>query len=80
VAYYRILLSYRVEYGSTLLTGKVIRDKGYIMTKKTKPVCMQCGSNDALYVTLRNGERLPSYTIKIGVGIVCNECKNKAVA
>jgi hypothetical protein len=50
------------------------------MTKKTKPVCMQCGSNDALYVTLRNGERLPSYTIKIGVGIVCNECKNKAVA
>ena len=45
------------------------------MARKNKPVCMECGSNDALYVTLRNGERLPSYTIKIGVGIVCNGCK-----
>ena len=45
------------------------------MTKKSKPVCMECGSNEALYITLGNGKRLPSYTIKIGVGIVCNGCK-----
>jgi hypothetical protein len=45
------------------------------MAKKSKPICMECGSNDALYVTLGNGNRLPSYTIKIGIGIVCNGCK-----
>jgi hypothetical protein len=45
------------------------------MAKKIKPVCIDCGSNDALYVTLGNGEKLPSYTIKIGSGIVCNGCK-----
>jgi len=45
------------------------------MTKKSKPVCMECGSNEALYIALSNGKRLPSYTIKIGVGIMCNGCK-----
>lgn len=45
------------------------------MAKKIKPICMECGSNDALYVTLDNGNRLPSYTIKIGIGIICNGCK-----
>jgi hypothetical protein len=45
------------------------------MAKNSKPVCMECGSNEALYVTLGNGSRLPSYTIKIGIGIVCNGCK-----
>jgi hypothetical protein len=45
------------------------------MAKKSKPVCMECGSNDALYVTLRNGDRLPSYTYAIGKGIICNGCK-----
>ena len=45
------------------------------MAKKNQPVCMECGSNDALYVTLRNGEKLPSYTMTIGIGIVCNGCK-----
>jgi len=41
---------------------------------------MKCGSNDALYITLRNGERLPSYILKIGQGIICNECEEKSVA
>jgi len=50
------------------------------MAKKSKPVCMKCLSNEALYITLGNGERLPSYTMKIGIGIVCNGCKNKEVA
>ena len=47
------------------------------MSKRAKAKCMECDSNDALYVTLKNGERLPSYTIKIGIGIVCNACKDK---
>ena len=50
------------------------------MDKKTKPVCMECLSTDALNVTLKNGERLPSYTYAIGKGIICNGCKAKAVA
>lgn len=42
--------------------------------KKTLPICSNCGSNDKLYVTLGNGEKLPSFVIKIGQGIWCNEC------
>jgi len=45
--------------------------------KKNIPVCVNCGSNEALYITLKNGERLPSYVMKIGEGIWCNPC-NKA--
>jgi hypothetical protein len=45
------------------------------MSKKTKAVCVKCGTHDGLFIALRNGERLPSYTIKIGEGIVCNACK-----
>ena len=44
---------------------------------KSKPVCVSCGSNDALFITLRNGERLPSYVMKIGQGIWCNGCNDK---
>jgi ribosomal protein L37AE/L43A len=44
---------------------------------KSKPVCVSCGSNDALYITLKNGERLPSYVMRIGAGIWCNQCDAK---
>lgn len=50
------------------------------MSKKAKAVCVKCGTHEGLFITLRNGERLPSYTIKIGEGIVCNACKSEAVA
>jgi hypothetical protein len=50
------------------------------MVKKIKAICTYCGTHDGLFIVLKNGERLPSYTIKIGEGIVCNECKIKAVA
>ena len=42
---------------------------------KVKATCMGCGSHDSLFITLANGEKLPSYTIKIGQGIICNSCK-----
>lgn len=45
------------------------------MARKVKAVCVKCGTYDGLFITLRNGERLPSYTIKLGEGIVCNTCK-----
>lgn len=48
------------------------------MVKKVKPACIECGTNDGLYITLGNGERLPSYTLVIGRGIVCNDCKDKS--
>jgi hypothetical protein len=42
---------------------------------KTKlPTCKNCGSNEALYIKLSNGERLPSFVMKIGNGIWCNAC------
>ena len=44
------------------------------MGKKEQAVCVECGTNDGLYITLANGERLPSYRIVIGVGVKCNEC------
>lgn len=50
---------------------------------KAKPVCVECNTHDGLYFTFGNGERLPSYHIVIGLGIVCNECsdnKNKVSA
>ena len=46
--------------------------------KKIKPACVECNTNDGLYITLGNGERLPSYHLVIGKGIVCNECSDKA--
>lgn len=58
-----------------LLNGRVRR-----VSKRVKSKCVKCGTHDGLFIVLRNGERLPSYTIKIGEGIVCNECKDKAVA
>ena len=54
--------------------------KGLVMSKRAKASCVKCGTYEGLFITLRNGERLPSYTIKIGEGIVCNECKERAVA
>lgn len=51
------------------------------MSKKKQAVCVECGTNDGLYVTLANGERLPSYHLLIGIGIKCNECyDNKRVS
>lgn len=49
-------------------------------TRKNKslPVCVQCGSNEALYVTLKNGERLPSYVMRLGKGIFCNPCAKES--
>jgi hypothetical protein len=48
--------------------------------ERAKASCVKCGTYEGLFITLGNGERLPSYTIKIGEGIVCNACKDKAVA
>jgi hypothetical protein len=45
------------------------------MSKRAKVTCIKCGTHDGLFITLGNGNRLPSYTIKIGEGIVCNTCK-----
>ena len=48
--------------------------------ERAKAVCVKCGTYEGLFIVLRNGERLPSYTIKLGEGIVCNGCKIEAVA
>ena len=48
--------------------------------KKNLPVCSVCGSNDALYIQLANGSRLPSYVMKIGRGIWCNDCNEREKA
>jgi hypothetical protein len=51
----------------------VKRKRERAMTKK-RATCKACGSSDALYVELRNGEKLPSYVMRIGDGIYCNPC------
>jgi hypothetical protein len=50
------------------------------MSKMTKKIatCKGCGSSEALYVTLGNGEKLPSYVMKIGEGIYCHPCSGEA--
>jgi hypothetical protein len=50
------------------------------MPKKNKQQasCKACNTIDGLYVTLKNGERLPSYVLKIGDGIYCNTCAKAA--
>ena len=50
------------------------------MKERARARCARCDTYEGLFIVLTNGERLPSYTIKIGEGIVCNECKAKAVA
>jgi hypothetical protein len=47
------------------------------MSKRVKAVCVKCNTHDGLFIVLGNGERLPSYTIKIGGGIICNQCKGE---
>lgn len=47
------------------------------MAKKKLATCKGCGSSEALYVTLGNGNKLPSYVMKIGEGIFCYECASK---
>jgi hypothetical protein len=42
--------------------------------KKAVAVCKGCASNDALYVELGNGKRLPSFVLRIVDGIYCNNC------
>jgi hypothetical protein len=49
------------------------------MAKKVKATCIKCGTHDGLFIML-GATRLPSYTFKIGEGIICNKCKEKAVA
>jgi len=56
----------------------LITDRREMARKKIKPACVECNTNDGLYITLGNGERLPSYHLVIGKGIVCNECSDKA--
>ena len=48
------------------------------MAKKKLATCKGCGSSEALYVTLGNGEKLPSYVMKIGEGIFCHECAGES--
>jgi hypothetical protein len=47
------------------------------MAKKIA-TCKGCGSSEALYVTLSNGEKLPSYVMKISEGIYCHPCSGEA--
>ena len=42
MAYYRILSSYRVEYGSTLLIGEVDSERVRSMKISTKAKCVEC--------------------------------------
>ena len=42
--------------------------------KRIVAACKACGSSEALYIQLANGERLPSYVMRIGEGIYCNAC------
>jgi hypothetical protein len=53
------------------------------MSKRAKATCLECATHEGLFITLSNGERLPSYHYVIGKGIVCNKCsdnKNKVSA
>ena len=45
--------------------------------KKVQATCVECNTHDGLYILFGNGEKLPSYHIVIGKGIVCNECSDK---
>ena len=71
--------------GESEQIAHLITDRRESMSKrvKVKPVCIECATHDGLYITLGNGERLPSYHLVIGKGIVCNSCsdnKNKVSA
>lgn len=48
------------------------------MGKRVKATCVECATHEGLFITLGNGERLPSYHLVIGKGIVCNSCSDKA--
>jgi hypothetical protein len=50
------------------------------MAKKSKQAsCVRCGTIDGLYIFFANGEKLPSYRLMIGEGVVCNECADQKV-
>lgn len=49
------------------------------MSKRAKAVCVKCGTHEGLFIMLGT-TRLPSYTIKLGEGIICNACKSEEVA
>ena len=57
-----------------------MRERERKMGKRVKATCVECATHDGLFITLRNGERLPSYHLVIGKGIVCNSCSDKAKA
>jgi hypothetical protein len=49
-------------------------------TKKKQASCVQCGTEDGLYVTIEFADgvkKFPSYTLVIGKGIFCNKCKEE---
>lgn len=48
------------------------------MGKRVKATCVECATHEGLFITLGNGERLPSYHLVIGKGIVCNSCSDKS--
>ena len=53
------------------------------MPRKTKPApkCARCESSDALYITLKNGAKLPAYAIDIASGaIYCHPCDKERKA
>ena len=47
------------------------------MSKRVKAACVECATHEGLFIVLGNGERLPSYHLVIGKGIICNECSDK---
>jgi hypothetical protein len=49
-------------------------------TKKKQASCVQCGTEEGLYVTIELADgvkKFPSYTLVIGRGIFCNKCKEE---
>jgi hypothetical protein len=56
----------------------LIQEKEREMGKRVKATCVECATHEGLFITLGNGERLPSYHLVIGKGIVCNSCSDKS--
>ena len=65
------------------MNAHLTMDRRESMSKRVKATCLECATHEGLFITLSNGERLPSYHYVIGKGIVCNKCsdnKNKVSA
>ena len=47
--------------------------------KRASAICSRCGSSEAMYVSLKNGDRLPSYAINLSDGSKsCHPCRNNS--